>query len=182
MVLTLQTKAHQLFMTNIRLVPLTLENSEFTEFILKMRLDDTNYDFYQADADLESIKKWISKNIANKDDYFIILNDEKMVGYCALYSYNFEKKFAMLSIGLYDEDARGKGIGTAATKQLVKYGFENRDLKSIRLLVSEGNPAAIKSYEKAGFLSFGTQSANRPYNEQMFDLRRMAIMNPNSLA
>ena len=44
-------------MTNIRLVPLTLENSEFTEFILKMRLDDTNYDFYQADADLESVKK-----------------------------------------------------------------------------------------------------------------------------
>ena len=143
MVLTLQTKAHQLFMTNIRLVPLTLENSEFTEFILKMRLDDTNYDFYQADADLESIKKWISKNIANKDDYFIILNDEKMVGHCALYSYNFE---------------------------------------SIRLLVSEGNPVAIKSYEKAGFLSFGTQPANRPYNGQMFDLRRMVIMNPNSLA
>ncbi|MBR3157117.1 GNAT family N-acetyltransferase [Candidatus Saccharibacteria bacterium] len=169
-------------MTNIRLVPLTLENLEFTEFILKMRLDDTNYDFYQADADLESVKKWISKNIANKDDYFIILNDEKMVGYCALYDYNFEKKFAMLSIGLYGEDARGKGIGTAATKQLVKYGFGNRGLKSIRLLVSEGNPVAIKSYEKAGFLSFGTQPANRPYNGQMFDLRRMAIMNPNPLA
>lgn len=78
-------------MTNIRLIPLTLENLEFTEFILKMRLDDTNYDFYQADADLESVKKWISKNIANKDDYFIILKDEKMVGYCALYDYNFEK-------------------------------------------------------------------------------------------
>lgn len=76
---------------NIRLVPLTLENPEFTEFILKMRLDDTNYDFYQADADLESVEKWISKNIANKDDYFIILNDEKMVGYCALYNYNLER-------------------------------------------------------------------------------------------
>jgi RimJ/RimL family protein N-acetyltransferase len=169
-------------MANIRLVPLTLENSEFAEFILKMRRDDTNYDFYQADADLESVKKWIGKNIANKDDYFIILNDEKMVGYCALYNYNFEKKFAMLSIGLYGKDARGKGIGTAATTQLVKYGFENRGLKSIRLLVSEGNPVAIKSYEKAGFLSFGAQPANRPYNGQMFDLRRMAIMNPNSLA
>ena len=169
-------------MTNIRLVPLTLENSEFTKFILKMRLDDTNYDFYQADADLESVKNWISKNIINKDDYFIILNEGKMVGYCALYNYNFEKKFAMLSIGLYGKDARGKGIGTTATKQLIKYGFENRGLKSIRLLVSEGNPAAIKSYEKAGFSSFGTQPANRPYNGQMFDLRRMAIMNPDSLA
>ena len=72
-------------MTNIRLVSLTLENSEFAEFILKMRLDDTNYDFYQADANLESVKKWISKNIANKDDYFIILNNEKMAGYCAQY-------------------------------------------------------------------------------------------------
>ena len=138
-------------MTNIRLVPLTLESPEFAEFILKMRLDDTNYDFYQADADLESVKKWISKNIANKDDYFIILNDEKMVGYCALYGYNFEKKFAMLSIGLYGKDARGKGIGTAATKQLVKYGFENRGLKSIRLLVSEGTPAAIKVTKKLAF-------------------------------
>lgn len=169
-------------MTNIKLTPLTLENPEFTEFILKMRLDDTNYDFYQADADLESVKKWISKNIANKDDYFIILNDGKMAGYCALYDYNFEKKFAMLSIGLYGKDTRGRGIGTAATKQLVKFGFENRGLKSIRLLVSEGNPAAIKSYEKAGFLSFGTQPANRPYNGQTYDLRRMAIMNQNPFA
>ena len=169
-------------MTNIRLVPLTLENSEFTEFILKMRLDDTNYDFYQADADLESVKKWIGKNITNKDDYFIILNDEKPVEYCALYDYKLDKKSAMLSIGLYGKDTRGRGIGTAAIKQLVKYGFEKRGLKSIRLLVSEGNPGAIKSYEKAGFLSFGTQPANRPYNGQMFDLRRMAILNPNSLA
>lgn len=168
-------------MTNIRLVPLTLENSEFTEFILRMRLDDTNYDFYQADADLESVKKWIGKNIANKDDYFIILNDENPVGYCALYDYKLDKKSAMLSIGLYGKDARGRGIGTAAIKQLVKYGFEKRGLKSIRLLVSEGNPGAIKSYEKAGFLSFGTQPASRPYNGQMFDLRRMAILNPNSL-
>jgi RimJ/RimL family protein N-acetyltransferase len=84
----------------------------------------------------------------------------------------------MLSIGLYAKDTRGKGIGTATIKQLVKYGFENRGLKSIRLLVSEGNPAAIKSYEKAGFLSISTQPANRPYNGQMFDLRRMAIVNP----
>lgn len=146
-----------------------------------MRLDDTNYDFYQADADLESVKKWIGKNIANKDDYFIILNDENPVGYCALYDYKLDKKSAMLSIGLYGKDARGRGIGTAAIKLLVKYGFEKRGLKSIRLLVSEGNPGAIKSYEKAGFLSFGTQPASRPYNGQMFDLRRMAILNPNSL-
>ena len=169
-------------MTNIKLAPLTLENSEFAEFILKMRLDDTNYDFYHADADLESVKKWISKNIASKENYLIIQNEKKMEGYCALYSYKNEKKSAMLSIGLYGKDTRGKGIGTAATKQLIKYGFENRGLKSIQLLVSEGNPAAIKSYEKAGFLSFGTQPANRPYNGKLFDLRRMAIINPNSLA
>lgn len=74
-----------------------------------------------------------------------------MVGYCALYDYNLEKKLAMLSIGLYGEDARGKDIDTAATKQLVKYGFENRGLKSIRLLVSEGNPIAIKVTKKLAF-------------------------------
>ncbi len=45
----------------------------------------------------------------------------------------------------------GKGIGYAATVQMVKFGFEKLDLDEIFLFVDKRNIAAIRIYKKAGF-------------------------------
>ena len=50
-----------------------------------------------------------------------------------------------------ERDARGRGIGTEATRLACRYGFETMGLREIELDVHPGNTPAIKAYLAAGF-------------------------------
>ena len=62
---------------------------------------------------------------------------------------NYEAAF---HIYIGDTDCWGKGYGTEATLLMVKYGLDILKLQSIWLDVKKKNIAAIRTYEKAGFL------------------------------
>ena len=48
-------------------------------------------------------------------------------------------------------DLYGKGIGTAATLQMLRHGFLDLNLRRIYLSVLASNVAALRVYEKTGF-------------------------------
>lgn len=50
-----------------------------------------------------------------------------------------------------EERARGRGVGTAAAKLMLRCGFEELGLHKVFLRVFADNARAIRSYEKAGF-------------------------------
>ena len=52
-------------------------------------------------------------------------------------------------------DARGKGIGTAATKLMTHYGFETIGFHRIEALVVQTNTASLKVLENAGYRQEG---------------------------
>ncbi len=52
-------------------------------------------------------------------------------------------------------DARNRGVGTAATAQMVRHGLCDLNLHRIYLTVLEDNRAAIRVYEKVGFKQEG---------------------------
>ncbi len=52
-------------------------------------------------------------------------------------------------------EARGKGLGTAATRLTLDYGFHVTNLRMIWLKVLAPNKAAVRVYEKAGFRPAG---------------------------
>ena len=58
---------------------------------------------------------------------------------------------AEYGIFIGEDDARGKGVGTAAAELILKYGFEELKLHKIFLRVLADNGRAVHSYEKAGF-------------------------------
>ena len=64
-------------------------------------------------------------------------------------------KSARYRIGIFDTVYHGMGIGTTATKLLLKYGFETMYLHRIDLKVLEYNHRAIRCYEKCGFQQKG---------------------------
>lgn len=81
---------------------------------------------------------------------FAIVVDEEVVGMCCFWGVDLHNRRAHLGIGIGAEH-RGRGIGTDATKVMLRYGFVDRGLHRIQLEVLASNAAAIRSYEKAGF-------------------------------
>lgn len=58
---------------------------------------------------------------------------------------------AEYGIFIGEADARGRGVGTAAAKLMLKYCFEQEKLHRVFLRAFADNQQAIRSYEKAGF-------------------------------
>lgn len=75
---------------------------------------------------------------------------------------------AKFSIMIGERDARGRGMGTEATRLACRYGFETMGLREIELDVHPGNTPAIKAYLAVGFEhSRGTtMRLRRPVAEQ----------------
>ncbi len=68
----------------------------------------------------------------------------------------------------------GKGIGTEALKLMVKYAFEERDLKRVSANVLDYNKASMRMLEKAGFEFEGINKSASIKNNQFFDEHRFA--------
>ncbi len=54
-------------------------------------------------------------------------------------------------------EARGKGVGTQATRLVLDYAFHVTNLACVYLTVIEPNSGAIRAYEKAGFKRQGVR-------------------------
>nr|WP_228447314.1 GNAT family protein [Streptomyces paludis] len=53
-------------------------------------------------------------------------------------------------------EARGHGLGAAATRLTLDYAFHVTNLRMVWLKVLAPNTAGVRAYEKAGFRSAGT--------------------------
>ncbi len=96
---------------------------------------------------------WIQKVLKEKDSkrFAICLKENnKYIGNVQLT--NIRNRTAEFHIFIGEQEFWGKGIGTETTKLLLKYAFEELNLKQIYLYVNPKNIAAIKSYEKCGFI------------------------------
>jgi RimJ/RimL family protein N-acetyltransferase len=85
---------------------------------------------------------------------FVVDVDGEAVGTATLFDFDMYARHAEAGINLAPE-ARGRGIGTEAIRQLVTFGFERRNLRRIHLQAIASNSAALRAYEKAGFVVEG---------------------------
>lgn len=104
---------------------------------------------------LENTIRWFEKNQSNdhRSDVCFVDNEE-IVAFGGLTSIDQILKKAELYI-FVNPDSQKKGIGTHATKLLCQYGFEELGLHKIYLLTNENNTAAIRVYQKCGFVLEG---------------------------
>lgn len=104
---------------------------------------------------LENTIRWFEKNQSNdcRSDVCFVEKDE-VVAFGGLTSIDKLVKKAELYI-FVNPDSHKSGIGTQATKLLCQYGFEELDLHKIYLLTNENNTAAIRVYQKCGFVLEG---------------------------
>lgn len=136
-------------------------NIEDTKNILKWRNSpNVKKNFcIQQDMTEEMHINWFNNKILKGEVVQFIIIDvdtNKPVGSTYLRDIDKNNKKAEFGIFIGEDDARGKGIGTASTKLMLDYGFKELGLHKIFLRVFSDNNSAIKAYEKAGFTYEGT--------------------------
>lgn len=105
----------------------------------------------------------------------VIDADGDAVGSASLFDFDFLARHAEAGVGLV-RSARGRGIGTAAIVQLVEFGFVRHNLRRIHLQAIASNIAAIRAYEKAGFVIEGRQRQHAWVRGTYEDIVRMGIL------
>jgi RimJ/RimL family protein N-acetyltransferase len=106
---------------------------------------------------------------------FVVDWDGAAVGSASLFNFDLFARHAEAGINL-QADVRGRGIGTAAIGQLVEFGFVRRNLRRIHLQAIASNAAAIRAYEKAGFVVEGRQREHAWVRGAYEDIVLMGIL------
>lgn len=77
--------------------------------------------------------------------------DRILIGQCGFVKVNWKNRVGEIAIMIGDKDYRGKGYGADAIRLLIRFGFEEMNLRKIKALVFDFNEAALRCYEKCGF-------------------------------
>ncbi len=109
---------------------------------------------YQELFTRESHENWIKTMVETGRVVQMIicmLEDGEPVG--SVYIRDIDRRHSKAEYGIFigEDAARGKGIGTAAAKLMLRYCFEVEKLHRVYLRALSSNEQAIRSYEKAGF-------------------------------
>ena len=105
----------------------------------------------------------------------VIDADGAAVGSATLFGFDLLARHAEVGISL-ERNARSRGIGTAAIVQLVDFGFARHNLRRIHLQAIASNTAAIRAYEKAGFVVEGRQRQHAWVRGGYEDIVRMGVL------
>lgn len=142
---------------NIILRKITLED---TDNIVKWRNDPEvrqNFIFRGAFTS-EGHVQWMKTKVASGEviQYIILIkNNEEPIGSVYFRNVDLLNNSAEYGVFIGEGSARRKGIGSEVARLFTRYGLEELGFHRISLRVLEGNDAAYRTYEKAGFKKEG---------------------------
>lgn len=135
----------------------------------------------------KKIVEWIEKD-EEKDPppgYFFSIRklaDDQLIGFIGLDADSYAHGESFVGIGIAEREYWGKGYGTDAMKVVLRYAFQELNLRRVGLDTFEYNPRAIRSYEKAGFMYEGRAREYLWREGRRWDLIFMGILREEWLA
>jgi RimJ/RimL family protein N-acetyltransferase len=135
----------------------------------------------------KKIAEWIQKDqeIDPPSSYsFCIrtLDDNRLIGFIGLDGESFPHGEAFVGIGIGEREFWDKGFGTDAMKVILRFAFEELNLRRVAINVFEYNRRAIRSYEKVGFMHEGRARETLYREGQRWDLLFMGLLREEWLA
>ncbi|MBD1371723.1 GNAT family N-acetyltransferase [Hazenella sp. IB182357] len=104
------------------------------------------------------------------------LNDDRLVGFIALHSFEWNNQVALIAIGIGEGSERDQGYGTDAMRLILKYAFHELNLNRVGLDVISYNARALKVYKKVGFKEEGRMRSAVLRNGNAYDRIIMGIL------
>ncbi|MCM3783540.1 GNAT family N-acetyltransferase [Neobacillus mesonae] len=97
-----------------------------------------------------------SARIENGVEFMLrTLDDDRLIGFVALHSIEWNNQSAKLAIGIGKTKDRNKGYGSDALHLILRYAFHELNLNRVCLDVISYNEIAYHAYKKAGFVEEG---------------------------
>jgi RimJ/RimL family protein N-acetyltransferase len=169
-----------------QLVRLTAENPEGMAKKFSTWNLDTEY-FRLLDSEPPRLwsekkwKEWLEKDL-EKDEpnniFFAIRTrqEEKVIGFTGFFDLHWNHGDSLIVIAIGEREYWGKGYGTDALNTLLRYAFQELNLRRASLIVFEYNGRARRSYEKAGFTLEGRIRGAMLRDGQRWDWLIMGVL------
>jgi len=113
----------------------------------------------------DPVRPWLARQVKEdlvsepKPDEVVFairtLDDDRLIGFTALWGFEWSHGEAWISIGIGGRQDWGKGFGTDAMRVMLRYAFTELNLHRVSLFLFDYNLRALRAYEKAGFVAEG---------------------------
>ena len=100
----------------------------------------------------------------------------KLIGTCQLLNIHSIHRSAELQIRMGESAYRGAGYGTEAVELLLDFAFKDLNLQRVSLHVFRSNEAALRSYEKVGFVREGILRRSAHIDGEYVDMVVMGLL------
>ena len=136
---------------------------------------------------VKQVAEWIQKEQEKDPPVFYLfgihtLEDGTLIGFTGLDGDAFPHGDVFVGISIGERKNWGKGYGTDAMKVILRYAFQELNLRRVSLSTFEYNPRAVRSYEKAGFVHEGRLRKFLLREGQRWDMLIMGILREEWLA
>lgn len=158
----------------------SIEEWDAQEFLNTTEDDEIRYmTGTKSTFTLEQIQQHIrlSKEDPSRYDFAICLNEsERMIGELSISDIDEDNRKAGFRISMNAIKHTGKGLGTEATRLVLKFVFKELKLNRLQLEVFSHNKRGIRAYEKVGFRKEGILRDSLYYKENYSDEIIMAMI------
>lgn len=129
---------------------------------------------------IEEVKEYIRKQMEDPNSFFVgifLKESNKHIGNIKLEPIDWQARRALIGIIIGDKAEWGKGYATDAIKVMIQFAFKTLGLIEIELGVISENAAAIRTYEKVGFVVDHVEKKAKKHGQKYFDMVVMKMYN-----
>lgn len=129
---------------------------------------------------IENERDFIARSAGRKNDenhFAVDTLEGRFIGVCSYSRTNWKDRNCCIGWFIGDESMRGRGYGTDMIKTLLKICFDELDMHKVYLEAYGYNEAAIRLYERLGFVREGvyrerTYAMGRRWDEVRYGMLR----------